>query len=328
MPPVPFALLSLLSDSRFHSGQALGAALGVTRSAVWKAMRVCAQHGIEIHSVRGKGYRLTQKLDLLHEQAIRQNLETHAERLLTRLEIHATLDSTSKHLLRMPDNESASGIACLAESQHAGRGRHGRRWTSPFGANIYLSVLWRFAAGPAALSGLSLAIGVAVLQALQAMGVRVCGLKWPNDILCEGRKLAGILLDIKGEASGPSSAVVGIGVNVRMPEVAAMEIDQPWTDIYHVAAHVHSPPRNQIAAQLLGQVLIALDEFDHAGFAPFQERWMRWDCFAGRRVSLQLPTQTVQGRAHGIDERGALLLEVQGEVRAFTGGEVRLRAAS
>ncbi|MHB8745450.1 MAG: bifunctional biotin--[acetyl-CoA-carboxylase] ligase/biotin operon repressor BirA [Gammaproteobacteria bacterium] len=327
MPPVPLALLSLLADSRFHSGQALGAALGVTRSAVWKAMRVCAQHGIEIHSVRGKGYRLAQKLDLLHEQSIKQNLETQAQRLLTRLEIHSTLDSTSTHLLRMSDNELASGVACLAESQHTGRGRHGRHWISPFGANIYLSVLWRFAVGPAALSGLSLAMGVAVLQSLQALGVSVCGLKWPNDILCEGRKLAGILLDIKGEASGPSSTVVGIGVNVRMPEVVAAEIDQPWTDLNHIAAPA-CPSRNQIAAQLLGQVVIALDEFDRAGFTPFQARWMRWDCLAGRQVNLQLPHQTVRGRACGIDERGALLLEVQGEVRAFTGGEVSLRAAS
>lgn len=327
MPPVPIALLALLADGRFHSGQALGAALGVTRSAVWKAMRVCARHGVDIHSVRGKGYRLAQPLDLLYEQTVRASLDPSAARLLACLEVHAALDSTSKYLSRIADSQSISGIACLAESQDAGRGRRGRNWVSPFGANIYLSVLWRFVAGPAALSGLSLAMGVAVLQALHNLGVHVCGLKWPNDVLCEGRKLAGILVDIKGEASGPCSAVIGLGVNVRMPEAAAAAIDQPWTDLVHIASS-RCPSRNQIAAQLLSQILLALNEFDQAGFAPFREQWMRWDCFVGQRVNLQLPDRMIAGRARGIDERGGLLLEVQGEVRAFTGGEIGLRAAS
>lgn len=327
MPPVPIALLSLLADGRFHSGQALGAALGVTRSAVWKALRICAQHGVDIHSVRGKGYRLAQPLDLLREQTIRASLDPVAAQLLTRLEIHVALDSTSKYLSRIAATESASGVACLAESQHAGRGRRGRDWISPFGANIYLSVLWCFAIGPAALSGLSLAMGVAALQALRNLGVDVCGLKWPNDILCEGRKLAGILVDIKGEASGPCNAVIGIGMNVRMPEVAATLIDQSWTDLEHVAPG-HCPSRNPLAAQLLSRILLALNEFEAVGFAPFRTQWMRADCFNGQRVNLQLPDRIVSGRARGVDEHGRLLLEVQGEVRAFTGGDIGLRAAS
>ncbi len=323
--PVPLPLLSLLADGRFHSGAALGDALGVTRSAVWKAVQVCTDHGIDIHSVRGKGYRLAQALDLLQQERIIDQLDANVRPLLRNLEIHNELDSTSKHLLRSAAGNALSGIACLAEVQTGGRGRRGRAWVSPFGANIYLSVLWRFAQGPAALSGLSLAIGVAVLEAVQALGVDGCGLKWPNDVVWNGRKLAGVLLDLSAEASGPSTVVVGIGLNVRMPDSAAATIDQPWVDLDSLlpAGSVH---RNRIAAQLLGRVLVALSEFDSEGLAPFQARWARWDCLAGRSVTLQLPTQVIVGRAQGIDASGALLLETGGQVSAYAAGEVSVRA--
>jgi len=325
--PVPLALLTLLADGRFHSGQALGAALGVTRSAIWKAMQVCAERGIEIHSVRGKGYRLAQTLDLLRQEQLIRQLDDNVRPLLSCLEIHNEIDSTSKQLLRLAASGAPSGMACFAESQTAGRGRRGRLWVSPFGANIYFSVLWRFAQGPAALSGLSLAIGVAVLEAVQALGIEGCGLKWPNDVLWKERKLAGVLLDLSGEATGPTAVVVGIGLNVRMPETAAAGIDQPWVDLYSLRP-AEPPARTRIAAQLLGHVLATLDEFDRQGLTAFQERWARWDCLAGREVTLQLSTQRITGRALGIDPRGALLLETQGQVRAYASGEISLRASA
>lgn len=325
--PVPLPLLTLLADGRFHSGAALGDALGVTRSAVWKAVQVCGEHGIDIHSVRGKGYRLAQELDLLQQERVVSLLDATARPLLNVLEIHHELDSTSKHLLRLAADGAATGTACLAEAQTGGRGRRGRPWASPFGANIYLSVLWRFAQGPAALSGLSLAIGVAVLEAVQALGIDGCGLKWPNDVLWNGCKLAGVLLDLSAEASGPSTVVVGIGLNVRMPDSAAQSIDQPWVDL-HSLLPAASPPRNQVAAQLLGRVLAALSEFEHEGLAPFQARWARWDCLAGKPVALMLPTQRITGRAQGIDATGALLLETDGQVRAYAAGEVSVRSTA
>ncbi len=325
--PVPLPLLSLLADGRFHSGAALGDALGVTRSAVWKAVQVCAEHGIDIHSVRGKGYRLVQELDLLRQDRIVSQIDPNVRPLLYDLEIHNELDSTSKYLLRAAAGGAATGTACLAESQTGGRGRRGRTWVSPFGANIYLSVLWRFTQGPAALSGLSLAVGVAVLEAVQALGIDGCGLKWPNDVLWNGRKLAGVLLDLSAEASGPSTVVVGVGLNVRMPDSAATTIDQPWVDLYSLLP-AGLLPRNHIAAQLLGRVLAALSEFERDGLAPFQSRWARWDCLAGRSVMLQLPTQNIAGRAQGIDASGALLLETEGQVRAYAAGEVSVRASA
>ena len=324
---VPLPLLTLLADGRFHSGAALGDALGVTRSAVWKAVQVCTEHGVDIHSVRGKGYRLAQQLDLLQQDRILSQLDTEVRPLLHCLEIHNELDSTSKHLLRLAGDGADSGTACLAETQANGRGRRGRLWVSPFGANIYLSILWRFAQGPAALSGLSLAIGVAVLEAVQALGIDGCGLKWPNDLLWKGRKLAGVLLDLSAEASGPSTVVVGIGLNVRMPDSVAATIDQPWVDL-HSLLPAALPPRNHIAALLLGRALAALSEFEREGLAAFQTRWARWDCLAGRSVTLHLPTQRITGRAQGIDATGALLLETAGQVRAYAAGEVSVRASA
>jgi len=325
--PVPLPLLTLLADGRFHSGAALGDALGVTRSAVWKAVQVCSEHGIDIHSVRGKGYRLAQELDLLQQDRIVSQLDMSVRPLLGDLEIHHEIDSTSKHLLRLAADGAATGTACFAEAQTGGRGRRGRSWVSPFGSNIYLSVLWRFAQGPAALSGLSLAIGVAVLETVQALGIDGGGLKWPNDVLWNGRKLAGVLLDLSAEAGGPSTVVVGVGLNVRMPDSAALSIDQPWVDL-HSLLPVAPPSRNFIAAQLLGRVLAALSEFEREGLTPFQARWARWDCLAGQPVALLLPTQRITGRAQGIDATGALLLETEGQVRAYASGEVSVRATA
>jgi len=325
--PVPLPLLNLLADGLFHSGAALGDALGVTRSAVWKAVQVCTEHGIDIHSVRGKGYRLAQELDLLQKDRIVSQLDMSVRPLLGDLEIHHEIDSTSKHLLRLAVDGAATGAACLAEAQTGGRGRRGRSWVSPFGSNIYLSVLWRFAQGPAALSGLSLAIGVAVLEAVQALGIDGGGLKWPNDVLWKGRKLAGVLLDLTAEACGPSTVVVGVGLNVRMPDSAAQSIDQPWVDL-HSLLPAAPPSRNFIAAQLLGRVLAALSEFEREGLAPFQARWARWDCLSGQTVALLLPTQRITGRAQGIDATGALLLETDGQVRAYAAGEVSVRGAA
>lgn len=323
--PVPLALLTLLADGRFHSGQALGAALGVTRSAVWKAIQVCEEHGIEIHSVRGKGYRLSRTLDLLGQERLIGLIDDDVRPLLSGLEIHHEIDSTSKQLLRQAAGGAPSGMACFAEAQTAGRGRRGRLWVSPFGANIYFSVLWRFAQGPAALSGLSLAIGVAVLEAVQALGIEGCGLKWPNDVMWKERKLAGVLLDLSGEATGPTTVVIGVGLNVRMPETAAA-IDQPWVDLYSIRPE-SSLLRTRIAAQLLGRVLAALEEFDRLGLEAFQERWACWDCLSGRQVTLHLPTQRITGLSRGIDPSGALLLETQGQIRAYASGEASLRVS-
>ncbi len=318
-------ILALLADGDFHSGTVLAHALGVSRSAVWKAVRVLSGHGVEVYAVPGRGYRLPAPVELLHGDAILAQLSPRARRLLDGLEVHDELDSTSQHLLRKA--ALAPGVhACLAERQTAGRGRRGRAWVSPFGHNIYLSVLWRFEQSPASLSGLSLAAGVAVAQVLRALGVQGAGLKWPNDVVWEGRKLAGILLDMSGEASGPCNVVTGVGLNVMMPPTRGVLIDQPWVDLHTILGAPVS--RNRCASRILEQLIVTFDEYARKGLAPFLETWRALDALAGKTVRLQWPQGSATGLARGVREDGALRLSVNGVMRYYNYGEVSVRETS
>jgi BirA family transcriptional regulator, biotin operon repressor / biotin---[acetyl-CoA-carboxylase] ligase len=322
--PQRTSLLKILADGRFHSGEELGRALGVSRTAIWKAIRACSDLGVEVHAVPGRGYRLAEPLELLEPAAICASLAERTRPLLSGLEVLADVDSTNRYLLDAAASRPGRGRVCLAERQRAGRGRRGRHWTSPFAANIYLSVLWRFGVGPAALAGLSLAIGVAAVRALECAGAQAVGLKWPNDLVWQGRKLGGILLEMSGESAGPSRVIVGVGINVCMPPAAATEIDQPWVDLA-TAMSGRKPSRNVVAALLVQELLAALDEFERSGFAPFRGDWERYDLVAGREVELHLPEGIVRGRATGIDGTGALLLLKDGRIRSYSSGEVGLR---
>jgi BirA family biotin operon repressor/biotin-[acetyl-CoA-carboxylase] ligase len=316
-------LLRLLSDGRFHSGQSLGAALGVSRAAVWKQLRVLKERGIRTHAVRGKGYRLAEPLELLDRASIMRALDARSRALLRDFELHSEIDSTNRHLMRRLSKAPATGHVCLAECQHEGRGRRGRQWVSPLGRNIYLSVLWHFSQGAARLAGLSLAVAVAVLRALREAGVDGVGVKWPNDIVWQRHKLAGILLEMSGESDGPCHVVVGVGLNVRMPPTCAGEIDQAWVDLGTIRADIR---RNHVAGMLIRQLLLALDAFEKEGLAPFRDEWLAADALAGSPVVLQFPSTEVQGIACGVDEIGSLLLEVDGTLERYQSGEVSLRA--
>lgn len=316
-------LLQLLSDGRFHSGVALGTHLGVTRAAIWKQLKVLAGLGLRIQSVRGKGYRLEQPIELLDPDVIRDSLSPAARVRLPHIDVFPHIDSTNTYLKKCALLDVQSGTACLAEWQTAGRGRRGREWVSPFGANLYLSVLWRFADGPGAVAGLSLAVGVALVRALRDVTGSDIGLKWPNDLLWQGRKLAGILVELAGEAGGPSHAVVGIGVNVRMPDQAAEAVDQPWVDLFRMCGG--TPSRNRLAAHVLDELVQAVTTFERHGLAPFVDAWREFDVVAGRSVQLHLPNEIVHGEARGIDASGAFVVQVGAELRRFASGEISLR---
>ena len=316
-------LLELLADGRFHSGQALGERLGVSRAAVWKQLRALQDLGLDLHAVRGRGYRCAQPLELLHAERVRAALSPRGRARLSCLDIHTELDSTNTYLQGRAAAGAPAGSVCLAEYQRAGRGRRGRSWVSPFASNIYLSLLWRFPSSPAALSGLSLAAGIGVLRALRELGLDEAGLKWPNDILCGARKVAGVLLDMAGESGGPSHVVVGVGVNVRMPAGAARSIDQPWSDLEQLAGRGIS--RNRLAGRLTEHLLDVMTVFENDGFEAFMDEWRRHDLVAGQEVQLLLAGSVVSGRAHGIDPSGALLVHTGGEARRFASGEVSLR---
>ena len=319
--PRAAALVRALTDGRFRSGTELARVLGISRTAVWKHVERLAALGLEVHAVRGKGYRLARPLELLDAEAVRAAMPPPAAARLGTLVVHDVVDSTSEWLRRQPGDGPA---ACLAECQTAGRGRRGRRWVSPFGAHLYLSLRWRFETSPTALAGLSVATGVAVAEGLEACGADAVGLKWPNDLVHRGAKLGGILIDVAGEESGPARAVVGVGVNVRMPAGAAAELDQPWTEL----AALPGPPdcsRNRLAGRVLGALVGALERFAAEGLAPFVDGWARRDAVAGHEVEVQGAGWALRGRALGIDTGGALLLETGEGLRRVTAGEVSVR---
>ncbi|HFC52907.1 MAG TPA: bifunctional biotin--[acetyl-CoA-carboxylase] ligase/biotin operon repressor BirA [Gammaproteobacteria bacterium] len=314
-----YPLLEQLADGRFHSGRELGERLGVSRGAIWKRLRSATDLGLQVQAVSGKGYRLARPLELLRAESIATTLNGHSRALLGRLEILPGTDSTNRHLLEL----GKGGAACLAEYQWAGRGRRGRRWHTPFGAGICLSVSWRFDHSAAALSGLSLAAGVWTAEALRAAGVEGVGLKWPNDLLHEGRKLAGVLIEVQGEADGPCLAVVGVGVNLEMSRLAGQRIGQPWTDLRAVTGR--RPRRNHLAGLLLHHVLTGLFRYQREGLEGILERWSELDCLAGRPVRLRHPAGELLGTAQGVDRAGALLLRSAEGVRAIHSGEVSVR---
>ena len=242
------------------------------------------------------------------------------------------VDSTNAEVLRRMAAGGGGGMVCAAERQTAGRGRRGRRWQSPGGGNVYLSVGWRFAraargaeegGGMGALSGLSLAVGVAVIDALEDCGVAGCSLKWPNDILFEGAKLGGILIEMAGGDAG--RAVIGVGLNVAMPGAAGRSIEQAWTDIARVKPGGIS--RNLLLAALLDRLFALLEDYDRRGFAPWREGWRRRDAFLGREVSLISGSKRITGTCLGVSDSGALRLRVDGGEQVFHGGELSLRAA-
>jgi BirA family biotin operon repressor/biotin-[acetyl-CoA-carboxylase] ligase len=318
-------LLSHLADGRFHSGEALGSALGVSRMAVWKHLKALRELGLDFEVVRGKGYRLPASCDLLDHGAILAALSPQARAGLGPLNVMLEVDSTNSWLREQALKGARSGAVCLAELQHAGRGRHGRQWVSPFAGNLCLSLLWRTEQGAAALGGLSLVAGIAVLRCLQSAGIQGAGLKWPNDVLVDGAKLAGILIDVAGEASGPCAVIIGIGLNINLPGSAGAAIDQPWTELSALEG-TSDLSRNRLAAMLIDNLFDVLAEFDDKGLHPFQEEWRRHDVVAGRPVSLQLPHTRVEGIARGIDDSGALLVETAGgREQRFLSGEVSLR---
>jgi BirA family biotin operon repressor/biotin-[acetyl-CoA-carboxylase] ligase len=321
-----FEILRCLADGSFHSGPEIGAALGVTRAAVHKGIQGLRASGLEVHRVPGRGYRLDGPVELLSKERILTQAGKQAEALADRLHIFAEIDSTSGFLLQLPAHQR-HGAVCIAEAQSRGRGRRGRTWQATPYRNILMSMAWRLDAGPAAITGISLAAGVAVVRALQEWGVADAGLKWPNDVVWEGRKLAGLLLDVQGEAAGPSHVVLGLGLNVQIAEAEAAAIDQPWADLYSISGG--TVDRNALVVLLLRHLQTMFTEFARDGLNPFRHLWQDLHCYTGRTVRILQPDRVTEGKVRGIDERGALLVvDRQGHTHTFHSGEISLRAGA
>lgn len=321
-----YLLLRHMADGRFYSGEELAQTLGVSRAAVWKHLKhLREQQALEIHAVPGRGYRLASKLELLDPEQILSCLSNGTAGRVASLEVHDTIDSTNRWLMEQAADGAPAGTVCIAEQQTAGRGRRGRQWVSPYGSNIYLSLLWRFTQAPMQLSGLSLAAGIATLQALRQLGVEGVGLKWPNDLLWDNRKLAGLLLEVAGEAGGPSLVVIGVGINTHLPTSQAAAIDQPWVDLDRVPTGA-GISRNRLAGMLIQHLLEMLQRFAEHGLVPLVPEWNRHDAYLGRQVVLRSGNKEIAGVHQGIGSDGALLLAQGTEVRAYHAGEVSLRA--
>jgi len=312
------SLIELLADGQCHSGEEIGRRLGVSRTAVWKQLQKLSDLGLDVTSLKGRGYRLSRKIDLLDQLEICQQLSSQVYAKIDVLDVLFAVDSSNTYALKngLPVNEGKAYI-CFAEFQSQGRGRRGRQWVSPLGCNLYSSFVWQFEEGAAVLEGLSLAVGVAVVKAIETLGVEGLSLKWPNDILLMGKKLGGVLLEMSGDPSGQCQVVIGIGINVGMPE--GQNIDQSW------AALGSDTSRICLASRLVDQVVPLLASYTVDGFSFYRDDWLARDAFFGQQVSVLSGSHVTSGIACGVERNGALLLNVGGAERAFYGGELSLR---
>ncbi|MDO9476258.1 MAG: bifunctional biotin--[acetyl-CoA-carboxylase] ligase/biotin operon repressor BirA [Pseudohongiella sp.] len=312
-------LLTLLSDGSFHSGEALGSRLGISRAAIWKQIRSLRELGVSVHAVTGKGYRIAGGLQLLDKERIRSNLYPGIAEDLAGFDVHFSIGSTNTEAMSK-GADSFSSYLVMTEHQSQGRGRRGRTWISPFGHNLYLSLLWSFQGGVAELEGLSLICALAVVRALKKLSYEGMQVKWPNDVLFRQKKLAGILLEVAGDVTGPCKLVIGIGLNTDMPVLAGKNIDQPYSDLRAVKGMLED--RNLIAATLVSELVLMIKDFEQLGFKPFVSEWMASDAYLGRQIEVRSAQHVQIGVCAGVDDSGRLLLQSGDGCKPISGGEV------
>jgi BirA family biotin operon repressor/biotin-[acetyl-CoA-carboxylase] ligase len=321
MNALTFPILRLLADGKFHSGEAIAKHFNVSRATIWNALKEAEGLGIEVFSVRGRGYKLPHALVLLDESTI-INMMGEASSSI-KLEVHDHLESTNTYLMQKL-NDGQKHASCVATNlQTKGRGRRGRNWHAGLGASLAFSLLWRFDCGAAALSGLSLAVGVALMRALHSMGVSQAKLKWPNDVLINREKLAGILIELQGDMEGPSTAVIGIGINLNLPNSLKQQIDQPATDLATSATVVNA---NQLLGTVIKHLYQVLREFEQNGFKNLKDEWMQHHAYQLQQVRMLMPDgREVLGKVQGIAEDGTLQVETNDGLKLFSSGEISLR---
>jgi BirA family transcriptional regulator, biotin operon repressor / biotin---[acetyl-CoA-carboxylase] ligase len=321
-------LIGLLADGEFHSGEHLARSLGVSRTAVWKHLQGFGELGLELHKVQKRGYRLARPIDLLDAATIRRLVSPDQRRKLRSLDVLSQTDSTNSRLLAVSDLPAGRADVCVAEFQSAGRGRRGRDWIAPFGGAICLSLGWLFPESPRQLSALSLAVGVAVLRALERFDARDIGLKWPNDVLVAGRKVGGVLCELRAEAGGPAYVVIGVGLNVRLGALARRAIAATGVQAADLDdAHI-SVKRDAVVAALIDELIAAVEAFQREGLLPFIQAWRDADALHGAETQVVIGEALHRGIARGIDADGALMLETPAGVLRFVSGEVTVRPAA
>lgn len=323
-------LLTLLATGAFYSGEHLARRLRISRGGVWKLIRTLHALGVDVESVPRQGYRLPRAVDLLDAKAITAEMSPEIRSLVDPLEVLLTVDSTNRHVAEHAANLPGTTHVCVAEVQNAGRGRRGRSWVAPFGCGICMSMAWQFVEAPPTFSALSLAVGVAAATALRRLGIEGVGLKWPNDLIWQQRKLGGILIEMRGESAGPAQVVIGLGINVRMPAAVRLLLAEQQAALIsdvHEIMRERTPHRNSLIAALVEEIVRMLQTFRVRGFEPFADDWQRLDTLADAPVRVISGAETVYGRARGVDLDGTLLVDVDGQLRRFASGDVSLRPA-
>ncbi|MEQ1600511.1 MAG: biotin--[acetyl-CoA-carboxylase] ligase [Methylophilaceae bacterium] len=326
MHNLTFPILRLLADAKFRSGAAIARHFQVSRTTVWNALQEAEALGVEVYSVRGKGYRLPEPLSLLDKDEILATLGE--KRHIFELQVHDQLASTNSFLMQASSQGAPHATCVAAELQTAGRGRRGRVWQAGLGASLTFSLLWRFQCGASALSGLSLAVGLALVRALHEYGLPGAQLKWPNDLLVlhenKYHKLAGILIELQGDMEGPSTAIIGIGINLHLPNNLIHTIDQPATDMHTLLNATINP--NQLLGLLLKHLAEILTEFEHKGFESLRTEWVQYHAYHNQPVRLIAPdgSETIV-KVSGIATDGTLLVETPTGLQRVLSGEISLR---
>ena len=318
-------IVQKLISGAFFSGEQLGSDLGISRAAVAKHIKSLQELGVDIFSVSGRGYKLAHNIALFDKKTILTLLPDYQNRFFLLPVIHSTNDFLKEKLLA---GDVPQGAVCIAEAQTAGRGRQGRKWISPFGCSLYFSMYREFTGGFQAISGLSLAVGLAVVRTLSMLGAENVGLKWPNDVYWNGKKLAGILIDVEGNMYDQCQAIIGLGINIALPD-NVNNIDQPFTDLNAALNHSgqQAVDKNQLVVNVIQSMNLVMAQFANQGLAPLVDEWNALDIFHGKPVRLIHGDHEIAGIAKGIDTTGALRLQVKDEtdkpvIRTFFGGEV------
>ncbi|ENR5394591.1 bifunctional biotin--[acetyl-CoA-carboxylase] ligase/biotin operon repressor BirA [Providencia rettgeri] len=316
---IPLQLIDILADAQVHSGEQLGEQLGMTRSAINKHIKTLRFWGLNIETIAGKGYKLPYQINLLSEEAIKNQIDG------VDIIVEPVIDSTNQYMLERIA-ELKSGDTCLAEYQSAGRGRRGRQWISPFGCNLYLSMYWKLEQGPAAAVGLSLVVGIVIAEVLNRISQEKVKVKWPNDLYMNDKKLAGILVELTGKTGDAAHIIIGVGINIGMNN-NNIEISKPITQEWSsLRDEVENIERNELSANIIKSLRESLIVFEHEGLKPFLERWFKLDNFLNRPVKLLIGNDVITGIERGVNDQGALLLQKDnGEIIPYIGGEISLR---
>jgi len=318
-------LVRLLADGKFHSGQDLAENIGISRTAIWKLIAKLQTWQIEIFAVRGKGYKIPGGLNLIDKDYLSQQISDKAK-LFSIVEVLPTVDSTADYLTRSWNNSPGLGRVCVSEHQTRGRGRKGRKWVSPFGANLYFSLGLSLPLGLSALGGLSLAVGIGLTQLLNKHCCEKVSLKWPNDLLVNHQKLAGILVEASGDSNDNSFLNIGIGINWDMLISHTEKIDQPWINLKPLLNK--DIDRNEILKLILLQLDDVLNTYIESGFESFRKEWSSHSAYLGEPIVIHTHQGQVSGTEIGIDKTGAIKIKTIDGEKSFFSGEVSLRSTN